>query len=116
MTTGAIVVGSTAAAPRRYDRHVDRAVHDRGGWPTEAPIDRREHELADWELLTDALVGALTRRGLMNVDQLRRGIESMPPDEYERASYYERWLASIETALTERGVLAQGELDARLAS
>ena len=52
----------------------------------------------------------------MNVDELRRGIESMPPDEYERASYYERWLFSIETILAEKGVLAPGELDARLAS
>jgi nitrile hydratase len=93
---------------------VDRAVHDRGGWPTDAPIDRREHELADWELLTDALVGALRVQAVMNVDELRRGIESMPPDEYERASYYERWLYSIETILTEKGVLAPGELDARL--
>jgi Nitrile hydratase beta subunit len=95
---------------------VDRAVHDRGGWPTDAPIDRTEHELADWELLTDALLGALAAQRLMNVDQLRRGIESMPPDDYERASYYERWLFSIETRLVEEGVLAPGELDARLAS
>jgi nitrile hydratase len=93
---------------------MERGVHDRGGWPTEAPIDRSEHELADWELLTDALVGALVRRGLMNVDELRRGIESMPLDGYERAGYYERWLFSIETVLTEKGVLAAGELDARL--
>jgi nitrile hydratase subunit beta len=94
---------------------VERAVHDRGGWPTDAPIDRSEHELADWELLTDALMGALAGNGLMNVDQLRRGIESMPPDQYERASYYERWLFSIETRLGEEGVIAPGELDARLA-
>ena len=94
---------------------MQRAVHDRGGWPTDAPIDRSEHELADWELLTDALLGALAGSGLMNVDQLRRGIESMPLDEYERASYYERWLFSIETRLAEAGVLAPGELDARLA-
>jgi hypothetical protein len=92
----------------------ERAVHDRGGWPTDAPIDRSEHELADWELLTDALVGALGGRGPMNVDELRRGIESMPPAEYERASYYERWLSSIETILGEKGVLAPGELDRRL--
>jgi hypothetical protein len=98
----------------RYDRCVERAVHDRGGLPTEVPIDRSEHELADWELLTDALVGALGCRGLMNVDELRRGIESMPLDEYERASYYERWLFSVEALLTEKGVLAAGELDARL--
>lgn len=89
-------------------------MHDRGGIPTDAPIDRTEHELADWELLTDALVGALGRHGLMNVDELRRGIESMPPNDYDRASYYERWLYSVETILTEKGVLAPGELDARL--
>lgn len=91
-----------------------QAVHDRGAWPTDAPIDRTEHELADWEVLTDALVHSLAGEGLMNVDELRRGIESMPPDAYERASYYERWLYSIETILTEKGVLAAGELDARL--
>ena len=89
-------------------------MHDLGGSSTQAPIDRSEHELADWELLTDALVGVLGRRGLMNVDELRRGIEGMPPGEYERASYYERWLYSIETILGEKGMLAAGELDARL--
>jgi hypothetical protein len=93
---------------------VERGVHDVGGAPTQDRIDRSEHSLADWELLTDALVGALGRAGLMNVDQLRRGIESMPADRYERASYYERWLYSIETILTEQGVLAEDELDQRL--
>jgi nitrile hydratase len=92
---------------------LERGVHDRGGLPTDEPIDRSEHALEDWEVLTDALVGALSRRGLMNVDELRRGIESMPPNEYELASYYERWLFSMEMVLTEKGVLAAGELDRR---
>jgi nitrile hydratase len=92
---------------------VERGVHDRGGLPTEEPIDRSEHTLEDWEVLTDALAGALARRGLMNVDELRRGIESMPRDDYELASYYERWLFSIETILVEKSVLAAGELDRR---
>ena len=91
---------------------MNRAVHDRGGRPTDAPIDRSEHELEDWEVLTDALVGALGMKGVMNVDELRRGIESMPADEYERASYYERWLYSVESILTEKGILQPGELDA----
>jgi hypothetical protein len=29
----------------------------------------------------------------------------MRAEEYERASYYERWLYSVETVLTEKGVL-----------
>ena len=64
--------------------------------------------------MTDALFGALERDGVMNADELRRGIESMPPDEYARAGYYERWLFSVETILTEKGVLEPGELDRRL--
>lgn len=90
-------------------------MHDRGGWPTDARINRVEHELADWELLTDALVATLVRAQVMTVDELRRGIESMPPSRYESASYYERWLFSIETLLAEKGILAPGELDLRLA-
>ncbi len=94
---------------------MDRAVHDRGGWPTDAPIDRTERELADWELLMDAVVGALERSGVMNVDELRRGIESMSPAEYEAVSYYERWLFAAETILEEKSILTAGELDARSA-
>jgi hypothetical protein len=97
-----------------YHRTVERAPHDRGGRPTETPIDRTEHELADWELLMDAIAGALAQHGLMNVDELRRGIESMEPAAYESASYYERWLFAAETILQEKGVLAEGELDALL--
>jgi Nitrile hydratase beta subunit len=94
---------------------VTRPVHDRGGWPTDARIDRTEHELEDWEVLTDSLVGALSGHRVMDVDELRRGIESMPPEAYEAASYYERWLYSVETILTEKGVLEPGELDRRVA-
>jgi hypothetical protein len=89
-------------------------VHDRGGWPTDAPIDRTDHVLTDWELLTDALVGALGNVGVMNVDELRRAIESMPQEAYETASYYERWLFAMETILTEKGMLTPGEIEARL--
>jgi nitrile hydratase subunit beta len=93
---------------------VERAVHDRGGRPTDAPIDRAEHDLADWEVTMDAIVGALGAHGVMNVDELRRGIEGMPPDEYERATYYERWLHATETVLAEKGLLEPGELDDRV--
>lgn len=93
---------------------MEHAVHDRGGMHSDEPIDRTEHELADWELLTDAIVNVLGATGVMNTDELRRGIESMPAEHYERASYYERWLYSAETNLVEKGILAPGELDTRM--
>ena len=88
------------------------AVHDRGGLPTDEPIDRTDHEWEDWEYVTNALVGVLRRRDLINVDELRRGIEAMAPEEYESSSYYERWSASVETLLVEKGVLTEAEIDA----
>jgi nitrile hydratase beta subunit len=38
--------------------------------------------------------------------------EEMPPEEYLRASYYERWLWSTEQRLLRRGTIAPGEVDA----
>ena len=90
-------------------------VHDMGGRPSDDPIDQSSHEWADWEHVTNALVGALRNHDLVNVDELRRGIESMAPDEYESSSYYERWSASLETMLVEKGVLTTEEIDARAA-
>jgi hypothetical protein len=90
-------------------------VHDRGGQPTDEPIDRREHAPADWELLVDALLQVLSAKGVMTVDELRRGIEQMDPGRYEAAAYYERWITSIERILVEKGVLAPVEIDRRAA-
>jgi nitrile hydratase beta subunit len=41
--------------------------------------------------------------------------EQMPPDEYLRASYYERWLWSSERRLEGKGTIGAGEVDHRLA-
>ena len=90
-------------------------IHDRGGWPDDRPIDRTEHELEDWELVTDALLQALGQAGVITVDELRRGVESMERWRYEHASYYDRWITSIEKILVERGVLTGAEIDRRVA-
>ena len=45
---------------------------------------------------------------------MRRGIGSMPLEAYEASSYYERWLFTVETILEEKGVLAPGEIDAKV--
>ena len=91
------------------------AVHDMGGRPNDEPIDRSEHILMDWERRTNALVGVLRERRLINTDELRRGIEEIPPREYESLTYYERWSASVERLLVEKGLLTTEEIDARAA-
>ena len=90
--------------------------HDLGGQPA-GTIDRGENETAFWEKRVDAILMLLTHkdRQIMQVDELRRGIESLGPDVYDRLSYYERWIASITAILIEKGVLTQEEVDKRIA-
>jgi len=101
------------AIPSAGGKITVRAIHDRGGWPSAGAIDRSEHALADWELLTDALMQVLSSsaKGLIRVDELRRAIESMDPGRYERAAYYERWIAAIEQLMIEKKVLTRDEID-----
>ena len=89
-------------------------VHDRGGWPTDEPIDRNEHQLADWERRMDALHAVLGAKGLRSTDEMRRAIESLPPQQYEAMSYYERWTAALEILLLEKGVLSRDEIDRKM--
>ena len=87
-----------------------------GGRPCREPIDRSEHILRDWERRTNALVGVLREKRLINTDELRRGIETIPPHEYESLTYYERWSASLELLLVEKGLLTSEEIDSRAAA
>ena len=91
-------------------------VHDRGGWPTDQPIDTSGHVLADWERQTHALMRVLSEKGLMVTDEMRRGIEAIPAEQYESLSYYERWAASIESILVEKNLLTTEEIDQRTGS
>lgn len=87
-----------------------------GGAPSEAPIDRSERTLMEWERRTHALVDVLCERRVITSDELRRGIEAIPADRYRRLGYYERWSASLETLMVEKGLLAPEEIDRRAAA
>ncbi len=87
------------------------AAHDRGGWATDEPIEQGEHQWADWEHRTQAMARVLGRRGVVVVDEMRRGIEAIPAPEYEDLTYFERWAASLETLLVEKGLLTVEEID-----
>lgn len=93
-----------------------RQHHDMGGLPA-GPVDRSEHAYAPWEIRTHALLLLLAEPGrqIMNVDELRRGIEGLGAAEYDRLGYYERWIASIAANLIEKGVLTVDELGRKLA-
>ena len=93
-----------------------RPHHDMGGLPAGA-VAPSEHDYAPWEKRVDAMMVLLSdkKRQLMNTDMLRRGIEGLPPDAYDRMSYYERWMHSIMVMMLERGVVTKAELDARMA-
>ena len=53
---------------------------------------------------------SLAPKGIMSVDELRRGIEAIPEQEYHRLSYYRRWIRSIADNLLRRGVITEAEL------
>ena len=89
--------------------------HDRGGWPTDEPIDRSDHQRMDWEGRMDALHQVLGRKGLRTTDQMRRAIESLDPELYESLSYYERWTAALEILMVEKDVLTSEEIDGKMA-
>lgn len=91
-------------------------IHDRGGWPDAGPINKAEHDLAMWEKRTDALLVLLSSPDtkLIRVDELRRAIESLPPDAYEKLSYYERWITAIETIMLEKGVFSKEEVEQKV--
>ena len=93
-----------------------RGYHDLGGQPA-GPIDRSEHQYAPWEKRVHALMILLADpcRRVLTVDELRRGIESLGSEEYDRLSYYERWIASISNILLQKGVFTADELGRKLA-
>lgn len=91
-----------------------RGYHDIGGLDA-GPIDRSQHDFALWEKRVDALLVLLAQKKIMTVDELRHGIESLGADQYERLTYYERWIASVTRALIARGVITTDELGRRMA-
>src|ERR1700730_15156264 len=92
-----------------------RAHHARGGRPASTP-DPTEHAYALGEKRVDALMVLLGHkdRRLITVDELRRNIESLGPEAYDKMSYYERWIYAITQALLQRGVITRDELGRKI--
>src|SRR5262245_13975883 len=93
-----------------------RTIQDIGGLELGA-IDRHEHDLALWEKRTDAMLILLrdNKRRVLTVDAHRRMIESYGEQEYDRTTYYEKWIRAIRNLLVEQEVLTAAEIDAKVA-
>jgi hypothetical protein len=98
------------------EKTVPRAMHDLGGVSQFMcePVDTEPHTLTDFDREVDALLGVMLSRGLMTVDELRRGIEAIPEADYHRLGYYQRWIRSITDTLLRKGVITEPELHAAL--
>jgi nitrile hydratase len=97
---------------------MDDAVYDMGGVrerfgpiPVEADEPVFHHR---WE--ARVFVSLLMSNGMLGITEeaFRWAMERLPAPQY-LAGYYQRWLSALEQMLIDRGVLAPGELDARLA-
>lgn len=92
-----------------------RSYHDMGGLAA-GKIVPQEHTYEPWEKRVDALMMLLSHRerNLLKVDELRRNIESLGPEAYDRMTYYERWMHAICQTLIQRGVISLDELGRKM--
>src|SRR3954469_15240825 len=90
-------------------------IHDMGGMHDMGPIEHERQEPAfheKWEGRVYALSRALRARGgKWNLDSFRQGIELLPPADYLRMTYYERWFAWMTAKLVATGDATQTEVE-----
>lgn len=86
-------------------------VHDMGGMHGMGPVAPEADEPVfhhEWEGRVHAINLASPTRG--NIDAGRHRIELLPPPDYLRMSYYEKWLARVEQLLLTGGFVTEAEL------
>ena len=92
---------------------IERGHHDMGGLPA-GKVEPTEHDYPDWERRVDAMVQLLRGAGQITVDELRKNIEGLPPEAYDKLSYYEKWISSLTQTLLQRGVISTEELGRKM--
>jgi nitrile hydratase beta subunit len=90
-------------------------VHDMGGLQDMGPVPYEEDEPvfhAAWEGRIYGINASLRALGNWNLDAWRHQIELLPPADYLRMTYYERWLRINEQLLVKHGLATPTELAA----
>lgn len=88
---------------------------DLGGTHGHGPVKPEPNEPVfhgDWEKRAFALTLAMGMPGGWNIDMSRFARENRKPNEYLDMTYYQVWLAGLETLMKERGLIAEDEIEA----
>lgn len=89
-------------------------VHDMGGMQGMGPVQEEKSEPVFhhfWEARVFAMVGAAGAWRKWNIDAGRFARELIPPAEYLRMSYYEKWYAGLVRLLTASGLVTRAEIE-----
>jgi nitrile hydratase subunit beta len=89
-------------------------VHDMGGMHGMGPVAPEADEPVfhePWEARVFALYRATATLGKWNIDAGRHARERIPPADYLRMSYYEKWFAGLVTVLEEGGLVTHAEVE-----
>jgi len=89
-------------------------VHDMGGMQGFGPVRHEKNEPIfheTWEGRVYGIDRSLAAFGKWNIDAWRHHIETLPPADYLKFSYYEKWLAAIEQRVVQYGFLSVEELE-----
>jgi nitrile hydratase len=89
--------------------------HDLGGMHGFGPINpepEAEEPVfhAEWEKRVFGMMMAAGFLGKWNTDKMRHALERQHPADYLRHTYYENWLAALQTLLAEAGLVTPQEL------
>jgi nitrile hydratase subunit beta len=90
-------------------------VHDMGGMHGMGPVRYERNEPvfhAPWEGRVFALDIAMRAWRRWNIDAGRYEIESIPPVDYLRMTYYERWFARLIELMVKTGLVTRDEVTA----
>ena len=89
-------------------------VHDMGGMQDMGAVQREKNEPVfhqRWEGRVWGMMWLGSAWGKWNLDAMRHAIERIPPADYLRMSYYEKWLAALVDLVTGRGLVTRAELE-----
>jgi nitrile hydratase subunit beta len=89
-------------------------VHDMGGMHGMGPIQHEKNEPVfhePWESRVLSMYIALGAWHKWNIDAARHSRELIPPAEYLRMTYYEKWFAGLVDLLAKRGLVTAAEIE-----